>query len=228
MIVKGSGLFKDAPSITSPAGLTVLAGVGVMVIGVVFAACAGFGRDQVLQKEQKRSGSFLGGLIMTVVAGVLSCGIGLSFVYGQGPIVAALKHEGAGDIPSTFAVWAVGLAGGSILNIIYPCFLLTKNKSWGVLGASSKEFVLAAIIGVNFAVGIVLMGNGMLMLGTLGASVGFGIQQATQMLGGQGLGFISGEWKGVFGTPRHRMYIAIGLLIVAAIIMACGNNLSKI
>jgi len=164
---------------------------------------------------------------MTIIAGVLSCGMSLSFVYGQGPIVEAMKKQGAGDIPATFAVWAVGLLGGSLLNVLYPAYLMTTKKSWGVLGGSAKELVLAAIIGLNMALGVVLMGKGMLMLGALGASVGFGIQQASQMLGGQGVGFISGEWKGVFGKPRLQMYLAIGVLIIAAMIMAFGNSLAK-
>src|SRR5512139_3953698 len=217
MIVKGSGLFQDAANLNSPAGLTVLAGVGVMLVGVIFAALAGFGRDRALQKQEQRSGSFLGGLIMTIIAGILSCGMSLSFVYGQGPIVAAMKKEGAGDIPATFAVWAVGLLGGSLLNVIYPAYIMTRNNSWRVLGESWKELVLAGIIGLNMALGVVLMGKGMVMLGALGASVGFGIQQASQMLGGQGVGFISGEWKGVFGTPRRQMYAAIVVLILAAV-----------
>jgi L-rhamnose-H+ transport protein len=227
MVVKGSGLFKDAANVTSPAGLAVMAGVAVMLVGVIFAAVAGFGRDRVLRKEEQRTGSFLGGLVMTVIAGILSCGMSLSFVYGQGPIVEAMKQQGAGDIPATFSVWAVGLLGGSILNVIYPIYLMSKNKSWGVLATSGKECLLALIIGVNMAVGVALMGNGMLMLGALGASVGFGIQQASQMLGGQGVGFISGEWRGVGGTPRAQMYLAIALLVVAALIMAYGNTLAK-
>jgi L-rhamnose-H+ transport protein len=227
MIVKGSGLFQDAANLTSPAGLTVLAGVAVMLVGVVFAALAGFGRDRVLQKQEQRTGSFLGGLIMTIIAGVLSCGMSLSFVYSQGPIVEAMKKQGASDIPATFAVWAVGLLGGSLLNVIYPAYLMTKRRSWCVLGENWKEVALSLIIGLNMALGVILMGKGMVMLGALGASVGFGIQQASQMLGGQGVGFISGEWKGVFGTPRVRMYAAIGVLIIAALVMAYGNSLAK-
>jgi len=73
----------------------------------------------------------------------------------------------------------------------------------------------------------VLMGTGMLWLGALGASVGFGIQQASQMIGGQGLGFLSGEWKGVHGAPRQQMFLAIAILIAAAIVMAFGNTLTK-
>lgn len=87
--------------------------------------------------------------------------------------------------------------------------------------------MLAVIIGLNLTAGVALMGNGMLMVGALGASVGFGIQQASQMLGGQCVGFASGEWRGVRGLPRVRMCLAIALLIVAAIIMAIGNSLAK-
>jgi L-rhamnose-H+ transport protein len=227
LIVKGSGLFQDAANLTSPAGLTVLAGVAVMVVGVIFAALAGFGRDRALQKPEQRSGSFLGGLIMTAIAGVLSCGMSLSFVYSQGPIVAAMKHQGASDLAATFAVWAVGLLGGSLLNVLYPAYLMTRHRSWRRLGQSGKELALAVVIGLNMALGVVLMGTGMVMLGALGASVGFGIQQASQMLGGQAVGFISGEWNGVWGRPRHRMYTAIGVLILAALIMALGNSLAK-
>jgi hypothetical protein len=61
----------------------------------------------------------------------------------------------------------------------------------------------------------------------LGASVGFGIQQATQILGGQAVGFLSGEWRGIDGKPRRQIYWAIGVIIVAAFVLSFGNLLSK-
>jgi len=42
MIVKGSGLFKDAPNWGSPAGWTVLPGVAIMLVAVVFVSRAGY------------------------------------------------------------------------------------------------------------------------------------------------------------------------------------------
>ncbi|MBU4400560.1 MAG: polysaccharide biosynthesis/export family protein, partial [Planctomycetes bacterium] len=294
LVFKGTGLFKDAPGITSPAGLTVLAGVGVVLIGVILASLAGFGRDRELKKLQRTSGGFLVGLIMTIVAGVTSAGIMLAFVYGQGPIVARVSVLEAGkpikitvvdnakltgnytlspagkialpdvgpievrgmtakaaadkiagilnlsqqpetdarvrvetqNILAVFAVWSVGLLGGTVVNLCYPLYLMAKNKSWGILVTSWKEVVLAIIIGIQFIVAVALAGKGMLLLGALGASVGAGIQQAMQMIGGQGLGFISGEWRGVHGKPRRQMYLAVAMLIVATIIMACGNALA--
>lgn len=227
MIVKGSGIFKDAPDVNSAAGFTVLSGVGIMLVGVVLASFAGFGRDRTRKNPGGGSGSFAVGLVMAIIAGILSCGIGLAFIYGQGPIVAAMKAEGAGEVPATFAVWAVGLLGGTVINLVYPIFLMAKNKSFGAFATSWKEVGLAVIIGVNLAVGTVLMGSGMRSMGALGASVGFGIQQASQMLGGQLLGFMSGEWKGVLGKARHQMYAAIAVLIIAAIVMAYGVSLTK-
>jgi hypothetical protein len=228
MIVKGSGLFSEAPNLSSAAGKAVLVGVAIMLVGVVFAALAGFGRDRALRKtDQPRTGSFMGGLIMVVIAGALSAGISFAFVYSQGPIVSAMKAQGAGEIPANFAVWAIGLLGGALINVTYPAYLMTKNKNWHVLWEASGDLGLALFMGANFIIGVALMGKGMLLLGALGASVGFGVQQAMQMLGSQGVGFASGEWRGVTGTPRKQMYLAIAILIAAALVMAYGNTLTK-
>jgi len=132
-----------------------------------------------------------------------------------------------GNTQATVAVWAIGLLGGVAVNLIYPAYLMTKKKSWGVLAESWKELSLSVAMGVQMTVAVALIGKGMLLLGALGASVGFGIQQAMQMAGGQGLGFISGEWKDVHGKPRYQMYTAIAILVVAAMVMAFGNTMAK-
>ena len=89
------------------------------------------------------------------------------------------------------------------------------------------KLAFAVLGGVQFCLAVVLAGKGMVLLGALGASVGAGIQQAMQMVGGQGLGFLSGEWRGVFGRPRWQMYVAIVLLLVAMIVMAYANTRTK-
>jgi hypothetical protein len=225
MVVKGSGLFKDASDLKSPAGLTVMAGVSVMLIGVVLASLAGAGRERARQKEAAVSGGFLASLLLAMIAGLLSCGMLLAFVYGQGPIMHAMRVRGAGEIPATFAVWAVGLPGGALVSTSYPAWLMTKNRSWGLLGQNWREFLLAVMIGVNLSVSVVLVGVGMRMLGVLGASVGIGIQTATWMLGGQGLGFASGEWAGVSGSARKQILVAIICMVIAVLIMIRGNLL---
>ena len=79
---------------------------------------------------------------------------------------------------------------------------------------------LSLIVGFNLFLAFGLWGLGMLLLGPLGASLGFGLYFAFQILAAQGLGWISGEWKGVKGKPISLMFIAIAILIIASAIMA--------
>lgn len=230
MIFKASGSFAAAPDLNSKAGLTVLCGVTVMVAGVYFASLAGFGREKLrktVATDESRAGGFGVGLLMVVIAGVLSAGWGFAFAYSQGPIIDAMKAKGTAEFPANVAVWAVALLGAALVNVAYPSYLMSKNRSWNVLLANKKEIALAVIYGVLFFIPSVLLGKGMLMLGVLGASVGFGIVQGTLILGGQALGFVSGEWHGVTGKPRMHIYVAIVILVVSMAILAFGNAIAQ-
>jgi L-rhamnose-H+ transport protein len=238
MVFKASGVFAAAPGLNSRVGLVVLAGVGLMVVGVYLASLAGFGREEMRRAaaapaegvagNQGSPGGFGLGLLMVVVAGVLSAGWGFAFAYSQGPIIEAMKAQGAADFPAGVAVWAVALGGAALVNTLYPAWLLTRNRSWPVLTAHPKEMLLALVYGVLFFIPSVLLGKGMLLLGALGASVGFGVVQGTLILGGQALGFISGEWRGVTGPPRRQIGLAILMLVLSMVILAWGNSLAGI
>ena len=93
------------------------------------------------------------------------------------------------------SVWAVALLGGATVNIVYPLWLLVRNQSWGKFKGALGQTFLSSVIGIQFFLGVLLLGKGMLLLGALGASVGFGIQQGMQILGGQTVSLTSGEWK---------------------------------
>ena len=232
MFFKGSGLFEQAPSILSRPGIIVLIGVGIILAGVVFIAIAGFGREKALIKaspdtKSVKSGTFLSGLIMAIIAGILSSCISLSFVYSQGPVIAAVKSQGASELVANVSVWAMGLMGGVLVNLGYPLWLMAKNRSAKKLFAFSKETAFAAIIGVQLLCGAIMLGRGMVLLGILGASVGFGIQQSLQIIGNQSVGFISGEWRGVNGKPRKILFSAIGIFIIAVVILAYANAIIK-
>jgi len=226
MVVKASGVFQEAPGLISQAGVTVLLGTVVMVVGVAFAARAGFGREKLQDSSVRPSGGFAMGLAMVVIAGVLSVGWGFAFAYSQEPVKEAMLAHGAGDLPASIAVWAVGLAGAGVVNVVYPAFLLTKRGTWSVFAENPRDIGLSVLYGVFFFLPSVLLGQGMLMLGPLGASVGWGVVQGTLILGGQFLGFVSGEWRGVHGAPRVQIYVAIAILVVAMLILAVGNALA--
>lgn len=231
MVLKGSGLFRNAPSLMSNAGIFIMLGLAVVIIGVILVIIAGFGREKILNNNnnnsgKESSGGFLQGLILIIVAGILSSGLSLAFVYSQGPIIEAVKLQGAGEITANFTVWTLGIVGGALINILYPAYLMFRKKTWHLLFARKDEILYGSIAGVQLILSIVFMGRGMVLLGILGASIGFGIQQSMQLVGNQLLGFLYGEWKGITGKPRKIMYAAIAIILVAVVILAYSNTMT--
>ena len=232
MIFKGSGLFGNAPGLLSSAGVVILVGLIVIIIGIALVSIAGFGREKALNKHsnessnnKQASGNFMKGLVLVILAGFLSAGLSLAFVYSQGPVIEAARSQGAGDITANFTVWALCTLGGGLVNVLYALFLMAKNNSWKLLFARKDELLFGSIIGLQFICSIIFLGRGMVMLGALGASVGFAIQQSMQVIGNQLVGFLGGEWKGVEGKPRKTMYLAIVIILIAVIILAFSNSL---
>ncbi len=223
LVFKGSGVFQQAPPLASAVGLTIMTGAIVALVAVILAATAGYGREKTQPGFSVKSGSFSTSLVLAVMAGIMACGFTFSFIYGHGPVISALKAHGARDIPATFAVWGVALAGGALVNVGYAAWLISRDRSWGTLLLYPKEFFLALVIGLNSAVSIALLGSGMLLIGALGGSVGSGLQQIGFLLGGQFVGWVSGEWRGVTRRSVRRIAMAVALLIAAAILIAMGN-----
>ncbi len=226
MVLKASGKFADSPGPLSPSGLVILAGVVLMLAGVVLISKAGFGREAAQGDARKnRDGGFLAGLVMSVVAGVLSVGISFSFVYTQDSIGAAFIAHGAGRDAAPTAVRAVTLLGGAFVNLAYPVWLLCKNRSWGRFSGpgSLRDFALSLPIGAVTIASFAMGSTGMVLLGALGASVGFGINQAMQIAASQAVGYFSGEWHGVPRRYTRTMGVAVALLLAAVAIIAAAR-----
>ena len=111
-----------------------------------------------------------------------------------------------------------------LVNVAYPAYLMTRHKSWAVFKDSGRDFTISVIFGIQFIAAMILLGRGMLYLGVLGASVGWGIMQGMQILGSIAVGFIAGEWIGVHGKPLNRMCAAVLIMVVAIVIIAYGNT----
>ena len=227
MVFRGTGLFADAPGLGSAAGHLILTGVAIMLVAVALVTLAGFGRDAARSgggsPSGQADGGFRTGLIMAVLTGLLQAGLSFAFVYSQGPITDALRARGAGEGAAGIGVWAVTLPGGALVNLGYPLYLIRRDRSWGVFAARPFEGALTVAMGVSFFCFVAAMGQGMRLLGPLGASIGFGVQQASQISAAQAFGVVTGEWRGVAGRPRSQMLVALVLLLIAVVIMAAGR-----
>ena len=232
LIKKASGEFAAAPDLGSKAGMILLGGVALMLVGILIVTLAGFARAKALKQggaatDQPAAGGFTGGLILCLLAGVLSAGLGFAFVYSYEPIYKAMDAQGASPWVASCAVWAATLISGGLVNTLYPAYLMSKNKGFGTLVSAPVDAVFSSFVGLHFIAAMLLMGMGMVKLGALGASVGWGLQQACQILGTQAVGFMGGEWKGVGGKARKLMYLGIVVLITAAAVMAYSTYTYK-
>ena len=224
MVFKGTGVFSHAKDVGSPAGLIILAGVAVMLAGVALAALAGNAREMERSTRTFRQGGFRRSLALLVVAGVLSAGLTFTFAYSQGPIAAAMERQRPGQMPATLAVWAAGTLAGAAVNCAYALALIAKNRSWPAFVPAWRELVIPLLGGCQCCLGIVLMAKGSLMLGVMGASVGWGVFEGVQIMGGQLVGFATGEWRGATSGPRRKMIAALAVILAAAVVMAYGNS----
>jgi hypothetical protein len=220
--------FDNAPTLSSSAGQMILVGVAVILVGVVFSTMAGFGRERVLKSRDEpppwASGGFLGGLVLAVIAGVLSAGMQLANAFGHDAIVNTMAEHKVSMIPSEMAFWAVGLLGGSLVNVLYPAVLMTRKKSWAVLTRHWPEAGLSLCFGGQLMLSFALFGYGRTQMGELGDSQAPGIQLPMQIIGGLIVGILAGEWSRVPGKPRVQIVVAFAVLIVGALLMTYAKT----
>ena len=229
LVVKGSGEFSKAPDLFSMAGLLILVSLGVIVVGIILITAAGIGREKALsgvgeeERKNRASGSFVEGLLLVTLAGILSTGLSLSFVYSEEMIKGAVKAQNAGLVAVSCAPWAFAVGGGALVQLLFASFQLTRKKMWGLFFARKTEVVFGTLSGVQFFLSLICLGRGMLLLGVLGASIGYGIQQSIQTVANQVVGFIGGEWKGVYGRPRRTMYAAVAVILIAVALLSASK-----
>ena len=109
-----------------------------------------------------------------MVAGVLSTGWGLAFAYSQGPIIEAMKAQGAGDFPAGIAVWALGLCGAADRQHRLSALSIDAEPVLAkAIAITPRRFVWPCSMACCFIPSPLC--KGMLMLGSLGASVGWGV-----------------------------------------------------
>lgn len=219
MMVKGSGQFAAAPALISRVGFEITGLTLLLVVAVAWMAGAGYGRERVLGRSGRTGGSFSIGLAMAIASGVLQAGLSFAFIYSQGPLMKALALRGANDVGAVAAVWAATLPGGAAVNALFPLWLMVRRRNGAVL-LNARDFCLCVVRAALFVGFLVCMGTGMQKMGSLGASLGFGLYQGFQIVSSQGVGAVAGEWQGVPRRIRLRMVGSVILLLAAVSAMA--------
>lgn len=208
---------------TTNAGLCVMLGLLVCVVGIYLCGRAGFLKEKNLSSlsDEAKSGYNFGvGIVVAIVSGVLSACF--NFGIEAGKPLAEVANEawkaanpGQGEfLYQNNVSYIVILWGGFATNFVWCLYLLTKNKTFSdykkASAPLSKNLLLCAVAGTTWYLQFFFYGMGESRLGN-GASSWI-LHMAFIILISNAWGVILKEWKGV----NRSTYMAIigGILVI--------------
>jgi len=234
----GSTMIADAlrihpEKITDPSSLIIIAGVAVIILGVVLNACAAVMKEKDLthsaaSEQSTEKKSFLKGVIICCVAGVTAPMLNYSLIAG-GYLTETAEELGTNAMLAPCAIWPIALSAGFLTNLLYCVWLVQKNKGWNLyLARGTKRYYLYTLImGVLWAGSIAIFGIATTRLGKLGPSIGWAVFNSVGIFWANILGLLTREWKGVRKNTVWVMTIGLLLLLVGICIVGWANYASK-
>jgi L-rhamnose-H+ transport protein len=216
--------------------LLIMGGTVLMLAGAAFCgwsgylrevetrerdSSSGFGREQVAMRQAAVSSSaYLLTLGIAVGSGVLSALLNIALAYGS-DLVGTAQRYGARPAWAPLAVWPIALLGGSIANIAYSLYLISKNKTWANYSTGwSREMWNPALSACLWMGGIALYSSATTFLGSLGISIGFAVFMITMILSGQAAGLLTREWGAM--KPQTLRSFAAGVTMLVAAVLTIG------
>ncbi len=219
---------------TTNAGICVMIGLLVCVIGIYLCAKAGMLKEKglgTLGEEAKAEYKFGLGIVVAIVSGILSACFNFGIEAGKPMADVAnnlwkAANPGQGEfLYQNNVTYIIILWGGFCTNFIWCAYLLLKNKTYKDYTKSSaplgKNLLLCAIAGTTWYLQFFFYGMGESRLGN-GASSWI-LHMAFIILISNAWGVILKEWKGV-SKPT---YTAIIAGIVTIILSICIVGFAK-
>ena len=221
----------SADTAATPGGMTVIVGILICICGVAVNGYAGMQREKSQTGAAEGGGPakpiMLKGLIICVCAGVLSSGLNIAFHVGgtKGGISKISAELGNPAWRADLSIWTLIFLGGLISSFGFSVIRLCRYKTWAGFAApgAALNILLATLMAIGHFACIFFYGLGAGALGVLGTSVAFAIFQSGSLLVGNGLGFMTGEWKGASGESKRWLCIGLTILIAGIIVVSVGN-----
>ena len=169
---------------------------------------------------------FLIGLVCCLLSGVLSACANLGFDSAKRPL-----EEIAGsnrDWRTTLVCWMPMYWGGITALVICMGGSMLRRGTWRNYFApgSGRDFCISSSMGLVHFLAQIPYGIGTYCLGTLGTSVGFGVNIGMALVVASLLGFVQGEWRGVSRRAVNVLLATIAILIFAMAVLAYAVTLA--
>ncbi len=216
-------------------GLVILGGVGVCLAGITICGVAGVLKEQELTDQQKADAvtefSFLKGVWIAVLAGVMSACMAFAFAAGK-PIAEKAIELGTSSTFSNTPVLVVALLGGFTTNSIWCLFLNLKNGTIrdycrAPEGRLIPNYVFSALAGTTWYLQFFFYGMGTTKMGRYDFS-SWTLHMAFIIIFSNIWGIALKEWRGTSATTHAAIVGGILVLIASTIVVGVGNYLGAL
>ncbi|MCH2115067.1 MAG: L-rhamnose/proton symporter RhaT [Pirellulales bacterium] len=214
-------------------GIATLAGVAICLIGIAICGLAGIHKEKELSAAQKQDTvdefSFVKGMLVAIVAGVMSACMAIALDKGAPLAEAAIAH-GAKSLWSQSPVFLIAFAGGLTTNLLWCGFLNLRNGTLGDYVRNSEGGQLAnywwcALGGVTWYLQFMFYGMGTTRMGPHDFS-SWTIHMAFIIVFGTLWGLALREWRGVRSATVLLVWVGIVVLVLSTIVVGWGNYLA--
>ncbi|GAA4934348.1 L-rhamnose/proton symporter RhaT [Algibacter agarivorans] len=211
--------------------LTVLAGIFVVLLGVLFNGQAGITRElDELESGQskKEKGAMVKGITIAVVGGLLATGFSYANAVGRPSIHEACQAAGNAEWVTAVGVMFPIFISGGIVMALYFAWQLSAKNAWAEFKTPSfgKNFTLILIMAIFHYAASALFAFAAFKLGEIGNTVGYAIFNTSCVATAIVSGIVTKEWINASSKAKNYLYLSLACMIIGIIIIAVGNGIS--
>lgn len=224
-------LFGNLPRAAS--FIVLLAGMVIMLGGVVVITKAGLDKEKWLKQQGRGQGGASApavplskGLLMASIAGLGSAAMNIGFAYANRTLDIAAGH-GVSAMSASLIPWVVTLSGGFVANFAYAFYKLIQNRTYCdyVKPGCGKAYVKAIGTALIWFFALGFYAKATVLLGPIGSSVGWLAFNGLALIVSNAWGLKDGEWKG-FPGPKKQLMIGNAILIASWVVVGIANSLA--
>ncbi len=216
--------------ILTPFGYVTLIGIVFIIAGLILSYRAGHERDAHSKSAQPSAppSQYHLGVMLAIIAGIFSAGQNFTFATTTHMQQLAVSM-GLKQLASAIIIWPVFLIFTFIPYIIYMLYLHFKNNSFANYTGKQTliNFLLAIGMGVFWFLSLVLYSEASLLIGNLGPIVAWPLFMVLIILASNFWGWQHHEWADTTSIIARKALKAIGLLVIAVIILGYSATLSS-
>lgn len=217
-----------------PGGHVVFIGMLVSLLGVAGCGWAGFRREKEVASALNSSGrsNMLIGLVLTIIAGVLSGVFNISLEFGQ-PIADMAAAKGAGHfqgnaklIVSTAGCWVVNAVWFLVLGIKQKTLVEFTRRSGIAPNLILKNLVWSGLAGTMWFFQFFFYGLGHVSMGRF-QFASWVLHMSMLIFFSYIIGVVMKEWKNIQRSTYLLLVISLLVLVASFLIIAYGSTLGE-